>query len=77
MGIMSMACDLVLKHFYFQMNQEVIYANHFEYNDRSRHFITKYGMAFEGHWYSKKRECNNSIYHMTKDRFVAKRCNDE
>ena len=74
-GIMSMACDLALEHFYFQMNGEVIYANHFEFNDRSKQFITKYGMEFEGNWFSQSRQCKNSIYQMTKENFVNTRGN--
>jgi len=72
-GIMSMACDLALDYFFSEMEGKVVYANHFDYNTRSKRFITKYGMEFEGHWFSKSKQVNNSIYKMTKDSFVNKR----
>jgi len=74
-GIMSMACDLALEHFFLELGGEVIYANHFDFNIRSKRFITKYGMEFEGHWYSKSKQFDNSIYKMTKDNFINNRKN--
>ena len=72
-GIMNMACDLSLKHFFSEMGGEIIYASHFDFNVRSKQFITKYGMEFEGNWYRKSKDLNNSIYKLTKEKFIKSR----
>lgn len=71
-GIMVMACDLVLDHFFNDLGHQTVYANHFDFNKRSQSFISKYGMTFEGQWYNKTRQCNNSVYVMTKEMFLDK-----
>lgn len=72
-GIMSMACDLVLEHYFIDLNELEIYANHFEFNNRSRKFITKYGMEFVGNWHRASLSIDNSLYKMTKSEFIQRR----
>lgn len=72
-GIMSMACDLVLEDFFMVEGKEEIYANHFSFNDRSKRFLIKYGMEFEGDWARKSNNLDNSLYKMTKKRFMEYR----
>ena len=68
-----MACDLTLEHFFLDMGGKEIYANHFDFNNRSKQFITKYGMEFEGNWYRESKQLDNSIYKMTKKNFKNNR----
>lgn len=72
-GIMKMACDLALDHFFFDLDGKAIYANHFKFNQRSKQFLVKYGMIYEGDWLNQKRQVENSIYVMTKDHYINKR----
>jgi RimJ/RimL family protein N-acetyltransferase len=66
MNIMKQACDLVTQYAFNDLSLDEVYANHFDFNERSGRFMIKYGMEYVGKWYSEKNERNNHLYKLMK-----------